>query len=682
MAEATVETLVIDIQADASKATSEINDLKNQIKGLSNSFKNASVSGFSKSVNRTTSGIKSMTASAKKASSGLANFANSLKRIAFYRFLRTIIKEIGEAFREGLNNAVAFSRTVNGEMAKALDSIASKSGVMKNQLGASLGELLQTLQPILEAIISIINRIAQAMSQLFALLGGRSTWQKATGSVNQWGKAAGGAGKAAKEWKNQLLGFDEINRLNDQNSGRGGGGGGNSGFGGWNIAEELSEWAKELQALLKTAFMTGDFFDVGAWIGEKISLAFDKYTEWLEGIDWHKIGTSITSFIIGLFDGIDWGSISRAFTTAVRSGLDLIGGLIDGVDWYKLPGRIAEQIREFVEGADWAALFHKSGEIIGKALVAAINFAKGLWDTILKPKFMEFLPDNFDDFGEEAKFFEWGKAIVKGIILGFGEALVEFPTTVKEMVMQGIASAFGKEEEWTEMGKTPGGQVIKGLILGLSSTAGVTDPVSTLIYNIKKLFTDGFEIGSPSKWTEGVGENVVQGFINGIDNSWSGIQTKLQTLFDSLKTWWTGLDLGSFKIKMPHIETTWESVGGIIADWFGITAIPHFSVSWYAKGGIVDGATLLGAGEAGKEAIVPLEQNTQWTGMVSGQIVADLRNSDIGMDSDRVIDAILAMADRIVESVNNKDLNIDLDGRTLTKTVTRLQKQFARAEGA
>ena len=96
----------------------------------------------------------------------------------------------------------------------------------------------------------------------------------------------------------------------------------------------------------------------------------------------------------------------------------------------------------------------------------------------------------------------------------------------------------------------------------------------------------------------------------------------------------------------------------------------------------MDGATLLGAGEAGKEAIVPLEQNTQWTGMVSGQIVADLRNSDIGMDSDRVIDAILAMADRIVESVNNKDLNIDLDGRTLTKTVTRLQKQFARAEGA
>ena len=361
MAEATVETLVIDITADASEATAEINDLKRQIKGLSNSFRSANMAGFTKSIRSSSSGIRSMGTSAKRASGGLGMLAKSLKRIAMYRVLRTIIKEITQAFAEGLNNAVLFSRSVSGEMAKALDSIASKAGVMKNQLGASLGELLQTLQPILEAIIAIINRIAQAMSQLFALLGGRSTWQKATGSVDKWGKAAKGAGKAAKEWKNQLLGFDEINRLNDNNSGKGGGGGGNSGIGAWDIAAELEEWAKELQGLLKTAFMTGDFFDVGKWVGEKITLGINKISDWLEKIDWHKIGTSITSFIIGLFDGIDWGAISRAFSVAVHAGLDLIGGLIDGVDWYALPGRIAEQIQEFVNGADWSALLHHVG---------------------------------------------------------------------------------------------------------------------------------------------------------------------------------------------------------------------------------------------------------------------------------------------------------------------------------
>ena len=198
---------------------------------------------------------------------------------------------------------------------------------------------------------------------------------------------------------------------------------------------------------------------------------------------------------------------------------------------------------------------------------------------------------------------------------------------------------------------------------------------------VKGLFTSGFEIGSPSKVTEGYGKDIIQGLINGIDETFGGIQTKLQTLFDGLKTWWQGLDLGSFKLKMPHIETTWESVSGIAAQWLGITAIPHFSVSWYAKGGIVDGATLLGAGEAGKEAIIPLEQNTEWTGVVAGQIVADLKDSDIGMDSEAVVEAILAMADRIVEAVDSKEMSVELDGRTLTKTITRMQKQFARAEG-
>ena len=39
-----------------------------------------------------------------------------------------------------------------------------------------------------------------------------------------------------------------------------------------------------------------------------------------------------------------------------------------------------------------------------------------------------------------------------------------------------------------------------------------------------------------------------------------------------------------------------------------------------AKGGIVDGATPFIAGEQGKEAIVPLERNTEWVGMVGAEI--------------------------------------------------------------
>ena len=66
------------------------------------------------------------------------------------------------------------------------------------------------------------------------------------------------------------------------------------------------------------------------------------------------------------------------------------------------------------------------------------------------------------------------------------------------------------------------------------------------------------------------------------------------------------------KLKMPHLKITGE---------FSISppSVPKFSVDWYARGGVFDKPTLFtsggrlgGLGEAGAEAIVPLENNTQW----------------------------------------------------------------------
>ena len=57
-------------------------------------------------------------------------------------------------------------------------------------------------------------------------------------------------------------------------------------------------------------------------------------------------------------------------------------------------------------------------------------------------------------------------------------------------------------------------------------------------------------------------------------------------------------------LKLPHI-----SVSGGTAP-FGIGgkgSLPHFDVSWYAKGAVFDSPTVVGIGEAGREAVVPLE---------------------------------------------------------------------------
>lgn len=74
------------------------------------------------------------------------------------------------------------------------------------------------------------------------------------------------------------------------------------------------------------------------------------------------------------------------------------------------------------------------------------------------------------------------------------------------------------------------------------------------------------------------------------------------------------------KLKMPHLKITGE---------FSISPprVPKFSVDWYARGGVFDKPTLFtsggrlgGLGEAGAEAIVPLENNTQWLDKIASML--------------------------------------------------------------
>ena len=46
-----------------------------------------------------------------------------------------------------------------------------------------------------------------------------------------------------------------------------------------------------------------------------------------------------------------------------------------------------------------------------------------------------------------------------------------------------------------------------------------------------------------------------------------------------------------------------------------------FPVTWGATGGILSSATLIGAGEAGDEALLPLDRNTGWMDEVADRVI-------------------------------------------------------------
>lgn len=170
---------------------------------------------------------------ATKKVTAFSKILSSLKRVAFYRAIRSIIKSITQAFTEGLEKAYLFSSGISGEgnrFAASLDRMKSAGNQMQGQLGSTFISLLAAVEPVLIALINLVTKAADAISQFLAAFTGK-TYLKANATAAKFADTMARGGAAAKEWKNQLLGFDEINRLNEP-SGGGGGGGANplSGF--------------------------------------------------------------------------------------------------------------------------------------------------------------------------------------------------------------------------------------------------------------------------------------------------------------------------------------------------------------------------------------------------------------------------------------------------------------------
>lgn len=204
----TVENININVTTNAGTAASDIDSLAAALRRVSASARTAALP-------TTAAGIRDVGNAARRANGPLANFANSLRRIAFYRLIRTIIREITQAFAEGLENAYQYSKLVGGDLSRAMDGLASATAQLRNQLGAALGQLLTALAPVLIQIIQLITKLAQGITWLIAVLSGAKEYLVANEIAVEWREAT----SAAKEYKRTILGFDVINRLNGPNGG-------------------------------------------------------------------------------------------------------------------------------------------------------------------------------------------------------------------------------------------------------------------------------------------------------------------------------------------------------------------------------------------------------------------------------------------------------------------------------
>ena len=282
----------------------QIIKVNEQMERLENAAKKAA-----EAEKQTANATEKVANAAEKANKPLGNFVSSLKRIAFYRIIRGIIKSITSAFQEGLEKAYLFSSGITGEgnrFAQAMDSIKSKGNEMKGQLGSAFISLLTAIEPILTAIIDLVTKVADAISQLLSAFTGK-TYLKANATAAKFADTMARGAGAAKEWKNQLLGFDEINRLNEPSSG--GGGSANNPLAGYDFEDSpISEfWQKAADKVkpilegIKLMFQGLRDFIVGVFMGDW-DLAFKGLGEIVEGFG-RLVSHVLQGLVIPIFDG-------------------------------------------------------------------------------------------------------------------------------------------------------------------------------------------------------------------------------------------------------------------------------------------------------------------------------------------------------------------------------------------
>ena len=138
------------------------------------------------------------------------------------------------------------------------------------------------------------------------------------------------------------------------------------------------------------------------------------------------------------------------------------------------------------------------------------------------------------------------------------------------------------------------GELAKGLITNLPAIVKAIGQIGLAI--IKGL---GSAIwGKISEAARGIRDR----FMEPINN----IRDRFRAIIDTIKSWFP-IHLGKlFKgIKLPHFDIEWSTIT------FGDYEIDYpsgFDIAWYKKGGIFDSASLIGVGEAGPEAVVPLDK--------------------------------------------------------------------------
>lgn len=675
-----------DQPQDIPQQTQELQERTNAVKASGKA-----ASGAGESAKKASSAFRALSEAVSKTKIG--QFANSIGRIAMYRAIRAAIKGVTSAAKEGIQNLAKYSAAINNTDASSANATMSEYAStllqVKNSVGAAIMPVLTALLPVVNTIADAFINAANAVNQFLQALNGKSTFTKAKKNTVDYAKSLNGASGAAKELQKTLLGFDEINRLNDENKG---GGGGAAGADYSNMFEEVEVGGK----IKKTATWIKDHFDeilsvaesigvaIAAW---KLSSALLKGISLLSGLEIPKnISVGISLIFAGVAVAADnianilsgkYGatSVESLIKEMISGALIGAGAVALGVGAWAFPVAIAlvmtitdiitnwdelsSSIEHFWEGVGDLFSGNSAGfwNNVTKSMydyLSADTWGNKLVDAIFGEGTVEQAKKNIEnglsmkDVAEqmladiEAPFWNIGEWYYTNVTVPLKEAFERAATSIKQSAQMASTNV---TQQWRGL-KTWFENNVSTPIKTTWNTACTT--ITTKVQTAKDKITGMF--GNVGKWFE--------------DNITSPISTKITGAWDKVKNFWSNT-------ITPSIQNAAATVSNLFSGGVGGNLFPNIfkkngnKVGAYASGGFVTSGDLFMAREAGPEFV----------GSIGGRTAVANNDQIVEAVSDGVYRAMAPL----VSGIGKGDTRVYLDGREITAGQNRRNRMYGAA---
>lgn len=509
---------------------------------------------------------------------------NAIKKLrqsftSFYTMFMTRVKRMAVSFvfedtKSNVGDMARIAAQFNNAVSGLIDSVRALGA----QIVAILEPIVATFGPGLSKLIDMLTAAADKAAQFAARVTGNELYVKATKGSSDYAKSLDDtadstrkANKAAKEYENTVLGFDQLHKLNGKKDVTGLG----LDSATLSMAKTQVTALNDLADRIYKAFSSRDFLKGGRLLAEGVNEAFN----WIGRVaGWTQNAKKFTSvltdfknttngFVSGLNPSVIGSSIGDVLNTLSHAVLQLTDPNT-GIDFGEIGRKLGQTLGEMFKTIDARAAgtgFMQAMQGVSRyinGILSQSNLFEGLADFLIgsiNSSVETFDPDELSDTISgliNSLFYFINRLFDK-------DAGIDF-TNIGSKLGQTLLKSLQKTD-WNEVGRGIAltFNALSSTIRGIIETEGLFDEVGA---SISDVFVGLFE-NLDDEAVRGVIQKTLDGVLATLQGVWNTTLSDGSTVGESIvnfiRSAFEGIDLGA-------ISDILRNFGGILLTLMGI----------------------------------------------------------------------------------------------------------------